>query len=115
MRCSPRARRSALTSSIFTRAAGAGTFALAAASSELHGESRAHEIRSMEGGNDIARIHRILVLDEAEAIHELDLCDLSGAMGRKVRLDISLGSYSYARNPRQLMVPRCSSQSEQED
>jgi hypothetical protein len=43
-------------------------------------------------GNHIARIHRILVFDESEAIHEFDLGDLSSAMGVEVGLDISLGS-----------------------
>jgi hypothetical protein len=42
--------------------------------------------------DNIASIHRILVLDEAEAVHEFDLGDLSGAMGIEVGLDISLGS-----------------------
>jgi hypothetical protein len=44
--------------------------------------------------DDISGIHRILVLDKAEAIHELHLSDLPGAMGRKVSLDIGLGSCS---------------------
>jgi len=43
-------------------------------------------------GNHIAGIHSILVFDESEAIHELDLGDLSGAMSVEVSLDISLGS-----------------------
>jgi hypothetical protein len=43
--------------------------------------------------HNIPRIHGILVLDEAEAVHELDLCDLTGAMGREVSLDIGLGSW----------------------
>ena len=42
--------------------------------------------------NDIARIHRILVLNKAEAIHELDLGDFTGAMGVEVVLNIGLGS-----------------------
>lgn len=41
--------------------------------------------------NDISGIHGILVLDEAEAIHELDLGDLASAMGRKVGFNIGLG------------------------
>ena len=41
--------------------------------------------------NDVARIHGILVLDEAKAIHELDLDNLTGAMGREVCLDIIFG------------------------
>ncbi len=44
--------------------------------------------------NDIASIHRILVLDEAEAVHKLDLSDLASAMGGEVVLDIGLGCYS---------------------
>jgi hypothetical protein len=42
-------------------------------------------------GNDVTRVHCVLVLDEAEAIHELDLGDLAGAMGREMGLDFSLG------------------------
>lgn len=42
--------------------------------------------------NYITGIHGILVLDETEAVHKLDLGDLSGAMGREVSLDIALGS-----------------------
>lgn len=40
--------------------------------------------------NDVTRVHGILVLDEAEAVHELDLRDLAGAMGAEVSLDLSL-------------------------
>ena len=36
----------------------------------------------------------VLVLDEAEAIHELDLRNLAGAMGVEVVLNIGLGSYN---------------------
>ena len=42
--------------------------------------------------HDITRIHGVLVLDEPEAIHQLDLHDLTGAMGVEVILDIGLGS-----------------------
>jgi hypothetical protein len=42
-------------------------------------------------GNHIAGIHSILVFDESEAIHELDLGDLSCAMSVEMGLDISLG------------------------
>jgi hypothetical protein len=42
---------------------------------------------------DIARVHGVLVLDEAKAIHELNLGDLAGAMGVEVVLNIGLGSY----------------------
>lgn len=44
-------------------------------------------------GHNVTGVHGILVLDEAEAIHELDLDNLAGAMGRKVGLNIGLGSY----------------------
>lgn len=51
-------------------------------------------------GNHIAGIHSILVLDESEAIHELDLGDLSSAMGVEMRLDVCLGSYQMvSRSP----------------
>lgn len=49
----------------------------------------------MRGGkltrNDVPRVHGILVLDEAEAVHELDLGDLASAMGCKVAFNIGLG------------------------
>jgi hypothetical protein len=48
--------------------------------------------------HDIARVHRIFVLDEAKAVHKLDLGDLASAMGVEVVLNIGLGSYS-ARGP----------------
>ena len=44
--------------------------------------------------HDIARVHVVFVLDEAEAIHELDLGNLAGAMGVEVVLNIGLGSCS---------------------
>ena len=40
---------------------------------------------------NITSIHRILVLNEAEAIHELDLSDLTSAMRCEVGLNIGLG------------------------
>ena len=40
----------------------------------------------------ISRIHGVLVLDEAEAVHELNFHDLPGAMGVEVVLNIGLGS-----------------------
>ena len=43
--------------------------------------------------NHIARVHRVLVLNETEAIHELNLGDLAGAMGVEVVLNIGLSSY----------------------
>jgi hypothetical protein len=42
--------------------------------------------------NNVSGIHRVLVFDEAEAIHQLDLGDLPGAMSRKMSLDVGLGS-----------------------
>lgn len=54
-----------------------------------------HRVRRAEGwltGYHIARVHGILVLDKAEAIHELNLRDLAGAMGVEVVLNIGLGS-----------------------
>ena len=83
---------------------------IASATSKLNSEAFAHEVRPMEGcevmllciralgiycshtRNDIASIHSILVLDKAEAIHELDLGDLSRAMSVEVGFDISLSS-----------------------
>lgn len=41
--------------------------------------------------DDITGVHGIFVLDEAEAIHELDFSDVAGAMGREVGLNIGLG------------------------
>lgn len=43
--------------------------------------------------DNVARIHGILILDEAETIHELDLSDLASTVGGEVILDICLGSY----------------------
>jgi hypothetical protein len=68
------------------------TFALLASSRELDGQTFSHEVGTMKGWNDVARIHGILVFDEAKAIHELDLCNFSSAMGRKVGFDVGLGS-----------------------
>ena len=44
---------------------------------------------------NIARIHGVFVLNKAEAIHELDLGNLTGAMGVEVVLNIGLGSYNH--------------------
>jgi len=41
--------------------------------------------------DDVTRIHGVLVLNEAEAIHELDLGDLASAMGLEVGLYFGLG------------------------
>jgi hypothetical protein len=40
---------------------------------------------------DIPGIHGIFIFNESEAIHQLDLRDLAGAMRSKVSLDIGLG------------------------
>lgn len=40
---------------------------------------------------DVARVHGIFVLDEAEAVHEFDFGNLASAMSRKVTLNILLG------------------------
>lgn len=45
--------------------------------------------------DDIACVHVVLVLDEPEAVHELDLGNLAGAMGVEVVLNIGLGSYNH--------------------
>lgn len=50
--------------------------------------------------NDVASVHGILILNEAEPVHQLDLCDLSGAMGTKVRLDVGLGDFLQRRGQR---------------
>lgn len=42
--------------------------------------------------NDVASVHSILILDESETVHKLHFGNLSGAVGRKVSLDIGLGS-----------------------
>lgn len=42
--------------------------------------------------HNVTRIHRVLILDEAETVHQLHLCDVSGAMLCEMRLDIGLGS-----------------------
>lgn len=45
--------------------------------------------------NHVTGVKRILVLDEAKTIHELDLGNLAGAMGVEVVLNVGLGSYSH--------------------
>jgi hypothetical protein len=87
--------------------------AIPSTTSELNGQALAHEVGAVEGcekdlllcippwrneqcghtGNHIAGIHSILVFDESEAIHELDLGDLSGAMSVEMGLDISFGGW----------------------
>ena len=41
--------------------------------------------------NDIFSIHGIFILDEAEAIHELDLLDGASAMSGEVFFDVLFG------------------------
>lgn len=41
--------------------------------------------------NDITGVHGIFVLDETEAVHQLDFGDVASAMGREVGLNIGLG------------------------
>ena len=41
--------------------------------------------------NNITGIHGIFILNEAEAIHELDLGDLAGSMGLEMGLNVGLG------------------------
>lgn len=41
--------------------------------------------------DNVAGVHSVLILDEAETVHELDLRDLAGAMGSEVLFDIGLG------------------------
>lgn len=43
--------------------------------------------------NNITRVHRITVLDETKAVHELDLRNLAGAMLLEMFFDVGLGSY----------------------
>lgn len=43
--------------------------------------------------NDVTGIHGILVLNEAEPIHELDFSDLASAMGAEVSLNVGLGDF----------------------
>jgi hypothetical protein len=39
-------------------------------------------------GNNVAGVQGIFVLDETKAAHQLNLCDLAGAMGAKMFFDI---------------------------
>jgi len=56
---------------------------------DMHDEVEVGERRT---GNNVARVHGVFVLNEAEAIHELDLGNLACAMGVEVVLNIGLGS-----------------------
>ncbi len=42
---------------------------------------------------NITCIHGIFIFNEAEAVHQLDLGNLSGAMGTEVFLDILFGDF----------------------
>jgi hypothetical protein len=42
--------------------------------------------------NNITGIHGVLILDEAETVHQLHLENLSSAMAGEVALDVGLGS-----------------------
>jgi hypothetical protein len=55
------------------------------------GRIQCEVLKSKLTRNNVTRVHRVLVLDEAEAVHELDLSDLASAMGLEVGLDICLG------------------------
>jgi hypothetical protein len=59
---------------------------------KLNGEAFSHKVGSMESWNYVASIHSILILDESETVHKLHFGNISGAVGRKVSLDIGLGS-----------------------
>jgi hypothetical protein len=58
---------------------------------ELNDEALTHEVGTMEGRDNVTSIHGVLVLDETEAVHELDLGDLARAMGLEVGLYVCLG------------------------
>jgi hypothetical protein len=68
-----------------------GLVAGTGAASELDYQALAHKVGTMEGRNDVTSVHGVLVLNEAEAIHELDLSNLASAMGLEVALDVCLG------------------------
>lgn len=72
------------------------TLSVPGAMSKLDSESFSHKVRSVKGRDNILSVHGILVLDETEAVHQLDLGDFSGSMCRKVSLNIGLGSCSAA-------------------
>jgi hypothetical protein len=59
--------------------------------SKLHCQSLAFEVTAMESRDNVTSIHGILILDEAKAVHQLDLRNLTGAMGREVFFDILFG------------------------
>jgi flagellar biosynthesis regulator FlaF len=63
----------------------------ARATSELDDEALAHEIGTMESRNDITSIHGVLVLDETETVHQLDLSNFASAVSLEVAFDVCLG------------------------
>ena len=54
------------------------------------------ESRRILTWDHVPGIQGVLVLDEAEAVHQLDLSDLPGAMFSKVGLDVGLGGFCYS-------------------
>lgn len=77
----------------------ASSISLANLSSPTHGGKKKRKKKKKHirrGGkaltwDDIPGVHGVLVFDKTKPIHELDLGDLTGAMGCKVSLDIGLG------------------------
>lgn len=61
-----------------------------AASRKLDCEAHVFEGYSVKSWNDVTRVHGILVFDEAEAVHELDLEDLA-AMCAEELFDFGFG------------------------
>lgn len=57
----------------------------------MHGQKVEYDRHT---GHDVAGIHGVLVLNEAEAIHKLNLGNLARAMGVEMILNIGLGSCS---------------------
>jgi hypothetical protein len=50
------------------------------AASELDNQALSHKGGAVKGRDDVTGVHGVFVLDEAEAVHELDLCNLTSAM-----------------------------------
>jgi hypothetical protein len=46
----------------------------------------------MHTRNNITSIHRIVILDEPESVHELDFGDVTGSMSFEMFLNIFLGN-----------------------
>lgn len=51
--------------------------------------------------DDVTGIHRILIFDEAKPVHQLDLRDLSGAMGAEMFFDVLFGYWEKPMAPRE--------------